>query len=206
MFTRSVKFIWEPGLRFPDQYTSDSIASRPHLYTHKSCLRPRKAEPEGNRYPTVTPSLNGDSVHLKTYPAHLKHVFSDHFCTTPRPPRLTSFVVFTSASFVKKWKIIELSDKSRYTYPICFHQFLKESSQGAGLIIPMEETTISIIWVGTWSYWMITKATWYLTAQLSVHNYKNIGHLWSLAHPRVESLHFGFRVREKKHRRHRISP
>ena len=80
------------------------------LISHKPRLRPRKAEPEGNRYPTVTPSLNGDSVHLKTYPAHLKHVFSDHFCTTPRPPRLTSFVVFTSASFVKKWKIIELSD------------------------------------------------------------------------------------------------
>ena len=57
------------------------------LIAHKPCLQARRAEPEGNRYPTVTPSLNCDSVHLKTYPAHLKHHLISCFLTTfARPP------------------------------------------------------------------------------------------------------------------------
>ena len=57
------------------------------LIAHKPCLQARRAEPEGNRYPTVTPSLNCDSVHLKTYPAHLTHHLISCFLTTFARPQ-----------------------------------------------------------------------------------------------------------------------
>ena len=76
---------------------SFSVSNWPlHLISDKPCLRPPRAGPGGNRYPTVTELRRST---LKTHPfAHLKHhLISGFLRPAPRPLRLTSFAVITSA-------------------------------------------------------------------------------------------------------------